>query len=186
MKNDIKRYKKEFRQRIKALIKNLSDEMQRIQSKEVFEQIENSDDFKKAQKIAVYWSMPDELDTHWFVNKWYQNKEVYLPVIKGQEMEFVRFYGENGMVPDTKYGILEPIGNKLDENDVLDLMIIPGIAYDYIGNRLGRGGGFYDRSLLKFKKTLKIGVGFDFQLMPELFVEEFDIPVDEVIVGVKK
>jgi 5-formyltetrahydrofolate cyclo-ligase len=61
------------------------------------------------------------------------------------------------------------------------IILVPGIAFDPQGHRLGRGKGYYDRFLAAHPDIYKIGVCFDFQKVPEVPVDEFDIPVDEVV-----
>ena len=77
------------------------------------------------------------------------------------------------------YNIIEPIGTPIPASEI-DLIIVPGVAFDKSGNRLGRGKGFYDR-LLHNLSAIKIGVGYDFQLIEKINTEPHDIAMDAII-----
>lgn len=78
------------------------------------------------------------------------------------------------------FQIEEPTGNDLTDVDDIELMVIPAVAFDRKGNRLGRGKGFYDR-LLKTSRATKIGVGYEFQLLDSIPCEPHDVAMDMVI-----
>lgn len=82
------------------------------------------------------------------------------------------------------FHIMEPVGERFTDLQIIDVILIPGIAFDAQGHRLGRGKGYYDRflsSLTSHFSPLLIGVCFDFQKVSEVPVDKFDISVDEVI-----
>ena len=79
------------------------------------------------------------------------------------------------------YGIMEPEGPAFTAYDDIDLIIIPGVAFDVKHNRLGRGKGYYDRFLPLIPDTYKIGVCFPFQMTTSIPAEEHDIRMDEII-----
>ncbi|MDE6049766.1 MAG: 5-formyltetrahydrofolate cyclo-ligase, partial [Paramuribaculum sp.] len=78
------------------------------------------------------------------------------------------------------FQIEEPQGDNVVSIEDIEMVVVPAIAYDRTGNRVGRGKGYYDR-LMQHSKALKVGVGYDFQLVDEIEVEEHDVPVDIVI-----
>jgi 5-formyltetrahydrofolate cyclo-ligase len=80
------------------------------------------------------------------------------------------------------YGILEPRTEKIRKTNVedIDLIIVPGVAFDEKGNRLGHGKGFYDRLLKKTKATV-IGLAFEFQILENIPTDKNDVPVDMII-----
>ena len=122
---------------------------------------------------------PDEVRTHAFVEKWSKEKTIILPVVKGDELELRAYTGKAHLQTST-FHIEEPTGAPWDPTRKIDLAIIPGVAFDRKGNRLGRGKGYYDR-LLSRTELYKIGVCFRFQLYEEgLPVDAFDTPMDEV------
>ena len=79
------------------------------------------------------------------------------------------------------FGILEPTGEVFSDYDNVDAAIIPGMAFDGHGNRLGRGKGYYDRLLPRLTKAYKIGVCFPFQYFDEIPSEEHDVVMDCVV-----
>ena len=158
-------------------------------SEEVMHRVAQTDAFRHARQIALYNALPDEVQTASFLEKWYKKKELWLPVVIGDELELVQYRGK-AQLRKGAFGILEPADQSAPfTGSAIDLMLVPGVAFDRNGNRLGRGRGFYDR-LLHQLTALKFGICFDFQLIPEVPVESFDIGMDAVItekevIGVK-
>ena len=81
----------------------------------------------------------------------------------------------------SSYHIQEPIGKIFEDYSTIDVIIVPGVAFDNQGNRLGRGKGYYDRFLKKIPATKKIGICFDFQMIEQIPTEKNDIPMDDII-----
>lgn len=144
----------------------------------VFERVENSAAFQMAEKILMYHSLPDELETRRFLKKWKDIKKFFLPRVNGVNLELLP-YDETKLEIGSFY-IEEPTGNDLHPIEEIELIIVPGVAFDSQGRRLGRGKGFYDR-LLKSSKATKIGIGYEFQLVDQLPSEPHDIPMDIII-----
>lgn len=170
--------KSEIRRNIKRLRMMLSDMEKEEAASEVFAQLENTAAFMMADNILIYHSLPDELSTISFLRKWNGRKHFFLPRVNGVNLDLLP-YIENELEKGA-YDIEEPTGSNLADVDDIDLMIIPAVAFDRRGNRLGRGKGFYDR-LLSTTKATKVGVGYEFQLMDELPSESHDVPMDMVI-----
>ena len=78
------------------------------------------------------------------------------------------------------FHIEEPTGNDTTHVDEMEMIVVPAVAYDANGNRVGRGKGYYDR-LLAESRAIKIGVAYDFQMVDEIETDDFDVPVDIVI-----
>jgi len=154
----------------------------------------------QAKKIAMYLANDGELDTSLLIEWcWQQQKEVYLPVIhpfsKGQLL-FLKYHKNSEMITN-QYGIKEP---KLDIRDItvlsdLNIILTPLVAFDKQGNRLGMGGGFYDRTLATWYSNIQshsqtklypIGIAHDCQLTTELPTDSWDIPLPEIITPTKK
>jgi 5-formyltetrahydrofolate cyclo-ligase len=147
----------------------------------VFEQIEKSEPFIKATYVFVYWSLSDEVPTHHFIMKWYQEKEIYLPVMVDGDLELRKFEGLSSLVREPLFGVDEPTGMKLEDESLISFAIIPGIAFDNLLNRLGRGRGFYDRVLKRLQSAHKVGLAFPCQMVECIPVEPHDVRMDEVI-----
>lgn len=170
--------KEQVRQFIRAQ-KTILSETDRISAAEcVFRKLETSAAFTLADNILLYLSLPDELSTREFISRWADRKKFYLPRVNGLNLEILPY--DKSSLHLGAFRIEEPSGDGLTPLETIDLIIVPAVAYDRKGNRLGRGKGYYDR-LLKRTKATKIGVGYDFQLVEEIDAEPHDIPVDIVI-----
>ncbi len=172
--------KKELRRLIKERKKNFSPEKASSDSEKIFNQIESLPQFKQAKVVLAYWSLPDEVITHRFIQKWVGEKRFVLPIVVGDTLELGAFNGLEKIVTSQSFGILEPKTEELVDPKTVDFAIIPGVAFDKKGNRLGRGKGFYDR-FLKETNAFKVAVGYDFQILDEVPVSSFDVPVDMVV-----
>ncbi len=135
--------------------------------------------FRKAGTVLLYHSLPGEVDTHEFIEKWKDTKRIVLPSVEGDELE-LRYYSKEGMLREGRFGISEPAdGTPADEKEI-ELAVIPGVAFDRKGNRLGRGKGYYDRTLSRLAQAYRIGICFHFQLEEEIPIEACDLPMDEI------
>ena len=176
----INQQKKEIRKYIKQLKKEYTLEEKKAKSKIIFEQVEQLIEFQKSDTLMAYWSMDDEVYTHDFVLKWFQTKTIILPSVKGDELELRVFRGMDDMTEGAAFGIKEPKELYKKELDQIDLVIVPGVAFDKKNNRLGRGKAYYDKLLSK-TSALKVGVCFDFQMLDSVPVDQYDINMDWVI-----
>lgn len=174
--------KQALRKEIKQQKKLLSVEQVEKAPGDVFKAIEAMDYFKQCNCMLCYWSLPDELATHEFINKWYLQKNIYLPVVNGQGVDLIQYTGIENMKQGA-FGILEPIGIKFQELHLIDLAIIPGVAFTAVGQRMGRGGGYYDRLLPSLSKAFKLGVAYQLQQRDFIPIESHDIKLDTVIFG---
>lgn len=170
--------KSDIRRKIKALRTMLSDEDKNSAAEEVFEQLEKTAAFLLADKILMYHSLPDELQTIAFLKKWGGRKKFFLPRVNGVNLDILPY--DQSRLELGSFQIEEPTGDDLTDPAEIELIIVPAVAFDRNGNRLGRGKGFYDR-LLQTTRATKIGVGYDFQLLEEIPAEPHDIPMDMVI-----
>lgn len=170
--------KRLLRKTIAERKKEYSKEQLKEYSLLLLERLEKHPLFVKAHTILLYYSLPDEVQTQEFIEKWAHDKRIILPVVKGNNLELRHYNGKQNLQKGS-YGIEEPQGVPFTEYNKIDLAIIPGVAFDAQGNRLGRGKGYYDR-LLNQLKTYKIGICFHFQLCKLIPTETFDRPMDEV------
>lgn len=172
--------KKQLRKQIRERKKEFSLPEKIKLSEPIFEKIEKEELFKEAKVVLLYYSMDDEVYTHDFVEKHYKTKTILLPCVDGDDLILRQYLGIESMKAGEQFGILEPVGKEFNDLEKIDLMIIPGVAFDEEKNRLGRGRGFYDR-LLKTVNATKIGVCFDFQVVEQVPTEDFDVKMDVVI-----
>jgi len=175
---DVTTRKTELRKEIADLKKQISTEQKQQEARAVFGKVETLPEFKSAGNILLYWSTSDELPTHEIIEKWSNKKQIILPTVVGDKL-ILKPYTPGKNMKKGALGIWEPDTADNFTGDI-DLMIIPGIAFDSDKNRLGRGKAFYDRFLTN-KRLVKIGVGFDLQLLPRIPSEKSDIKMDKVI-----
>lgn len=177
---DIYQEKKELRKKVKQIKSTLSLQEKKRMSEEILQKLEESEDFKAAQIIMAYWSMEDEVYTHGFVQKWATKKRIILPVVKGSQLELKEFKGVHDLVAGEHFGIPEPKGPLFEHPEKIDLIIVPGVAFDNNNNRMGRGKAYYDQ-LLKESKAYKVGLCFPFQLFDKVPFDDLDVKMDEVL-----
>lgn len=174
-------------------------------STQIMSNLEQTEEFRAASCIALYHALPGEVQTADFIEKWYRKKQLLLPVVKANDLRLIAYMGPES-VQRGAYGILEPI--EIKENNTnptedesplrmedksysekksflwqekeIDLIIVPGVAFDRQKNRMGRGKGYYDR-LLDSLSIPKFGICFDFQLFDEIPTEPFDKKMDMLI-----
>ena len=127
--------------------------------------------------VFVYLSYSSELSTEPLIEECLERGiTVYAPRVEGKEMSAV-LYGEDFLI--SGQGIREPIGEPFDGD--ADIVVVPLLAADEQGNRLGYGGGYYDRYLDKHPKSLKVGYCFDFQVLKEVPNTQGDIHLDVLV-----
>ncbi len=170
--------KAEIRKAIAAKKQTFTDEKLREWSDILWSKLEAHPLFQRASTVLLYYSLPDEVQTQRFIEKWSRSKDIILPVVVDNDLELRHYNGAENL-QEGSFHIQEPVGNPIRKDLPIDLAFIPGVSFDTHGNRLGRGKGFYDR-LLKQISTHKIGVCFHFQITDRLPAESLDIPMDEV------
>lgn len=148
-------------------------------SKAVCRSIEEDPAFIQAQTVLLYYSLPDEVQTQTLIEKWHQKKTILLPVVDGEELRLKHYKGDQALTPN-QWNILEPSGAVFQDLNKIDLIILPAMAYDKEGHRLGRGKGFYDRLMHKLHCP-SIGICFPFQLLNHIPCDDWDCQVDRVI-----
>lgn len=173
--------KQELRKQIRAAKKAVPfcDKLSR--SIPIMQQVEEIPEFQQAKTILLYWSMDDEVQTHDFVNKWYQQKTLLLPCVDGDDLRLRQYTGPDCLKAGEQFGIGEPTGPEFTALETIGMIIVPGMAFDHNNNRMGRGRGFYDRLLKSTPNAFKVGVAFDFQMVENVPTEEFDVPMNAVI-----
>lgn len=173
--------KKELRKQIRAAKRAVPFCEKCARSLPIMQQVEQLPQFREAQTILLYWSMEDEVQTHDFVNRWYQQKTLLLPCVDGDDLRLRQYTGPKCLKEGEQFGIGEPTGPEFCNLSSIQMIIVPGVAFDCHNNRMGRGRGFYDRLLKSTPKAYKVGVAFKFQMVDLVPTEEFDVPMDAVI-----
>ena len=171
--------KRELRKQMALLKKQYHEQNNRF-SAEIMAVLEAHPLFQSAQTVLLYHSLPDEVNTHSFIEQWGEKKRILLPVVVGDELE-LRLFTPSVSLANGAYGIAEPTGEAFAKYDEITFAVIPGVAFDHTGNRLGRGKGYYDRLLPHLSKAFKVGICFPYQLVKTIPTEPFDIPMDSII-----
>jgi len=179
----IDKEKKELRQKLLKRLFALAQEELKRRSKNVEEKLSSLPIYKEAKVIMAYYPLGGEVDVLGLVRKALNCKEICFPVmdLKTKSMRVFRVTQLDKDFVLGPFGVMEPDITRTKEVDVqeIDLVIIPGLAFDRKGNRLGRGAGFYDRFLEKtalFAK--KVGVAFEFQILDNLPIQ---LPSDQKV-----
>ena len=157
--------------------KNIPDKT--FKSNEIYNEIINCPEYLDAKTIAFYYSTSDEVDTENLIAYTFlKEKTVLLPKVVGKQMVFLKVY-ETTKYQKSKFGIKEPISTEEYDPSQIDLFIVPGVAFDIKGNRLGYGGGYYDRYLC-LSDAPKLGLAFEEQIINSIPTDENDIQMDIV------
>ncbi len=140
----------------------------------------NLEQYKKSKTIMFFVSFNSEAYTHDMIRKSLKDKTVVVPKVVHHEIEPSVIIDFDNLISG-KFGILEPIDVIKIAYKNIDLVLVPGIAFDKEGHRIGYGFGYYDRFLRKVPKAIKIGLAFDFQVADKIPREEHDAPVDLIV-----
>ena len=177
--------KEELRQEIRKLKRQFTSQQLEELSLPIITRLKSR--LAEAHTILAYYSLPDEVNTRHLLDELVaEGKRVLLPtVIDGGQMEWHIYTSESDLKRGS-FGIGESAGDIFPEKKLSlfsekRIILVPGLAFDGMGHRLGRGKGYYDRFLAAHPYIYKFGVCFDFQKVPEVPIDEYDIPVDEVI-----
>jgi len=170
--------KEEIRPRMKARKSLLSDVEKTNAARAAFAALERHAAFVMAENILMYHSLPDEISTHDFIDKWAGRKHFFLPRVNGVNLDILPY--DRTSLHLGAFQIEEPDGDDTVDVSEIELIVVPGVAYDPEGNRVGRGKGYYDR-LLSSTHATKIGIAYDFQVVDSIDAEPHDVRVDVVI-----
>ena len=181
MKNEELSAKRILRQSIRMIKASYSCEELEALSLSLLQQLEQHPRFVQARTVLLYHSLPDEVFTHAFIDRWCVEKEIVLPTVVGDDLELHLYTGPECLSLGN-YGILEPSGELFTDYERITLAVIPGMAFDLQGNRLGRGKGYYDRLLPRLSHAYKLGLCFPFQILDEEIPHEpHDFLMDAVL-----
>lgn len=170
--------KSDIRKAMKAAKSKLSPSEKSSAELSVLANIERCPEFKAGKKILAYHSLPDEIGTTDLLRKWSKEKQIFLPRVNGDDLDILPF--NESMLAKGAFSIMEPSGSNTVDINEIDTIIVPAVAFDRKGNRLGRGKGFYDR-LLHRTNCPKIGMVYQLQLCDSIPAEPHDIQVDIIV-----
>jgi 5-formyltetrahydrofolate cyclo-ligase len=177
--------KKSLRKQMRVLRDSVSPQEKELYDQNIFSKITTSAFYRESKNIFIYVSFGSEVETHSIIEQAIKdNKTVYVPKVINREegMAAVKITALSELKASS-FGILEP--ETISEEAKpwqLDLILIPGLAFDKRGGRLGYGAGYYDRFLNDAKpETNKIGIAYSCQVIDEVPMDEKDIFVDSII-----
>ena len=190
MKSTQQTLRNQLRQQIRKTRANLTALQQQQAEDSITQQALALIEERNAQHIALYLSFDGEISTDKLIKiLWAQGKQVYLPVLhpfNPNHLLFLRYLPDIPMVKN-KFGIWEP---KLNVQNVLpldelDILFTPLVAFDKQGNRLGMGGGFYDRTLQNWQNSsfIPVGLAHQCQQVEQLPTEAWDVPLHQILVA---
>ncbi|MCG0274933.1 MAG: 5-formyltetrahydrofolate cyclo-ligase [Thermosediminibacteraceae bacterium] len=175
--------KKELRCQFIEKRMKLSQEDVKKMSEKIISTLFSLDEFKKSKTVMLYVDFRNEVMTQKAIeDALAMGKRVVVPkTIKGQGLLAIEIKGTHELKPGT-YGVLEPEKNEGLDPKLIDLVVVPGVAFDKRGYRLGYGGGYYDRFLPKLRPDAKkIALAFEIQIAEYLPEDPHDIRMDAVI-----
>lgn len=190
MKSTQQTLRNQLRQQIRKTRANLTALQQQQAEDSITQQVLALIEERNAQHIALYLSFDGEISTDKLIKiLWAQGKQVYLPVLhpfNPNHLLFLRYLPDTPMCQN-KFGIWEP---KLNVQNVLpldelDILFTPLVAFDKQGNRLGMGGGFYDRTLQNWQNSsfIPVGLAHQCQQVEQLPTEAWDVPLHQILVA---
>lgn len=176
--------KQQIRSKIISTLKTQKEEDRNRKSKIIGSKLLRTQIFRKAKTVMFYIAFGGEVETQDMIKAAIQlGKIVTVPVCKNNRVTLRPcILDEFAKLQRGPYGVCEPSTQRFVSPRYLDIVIVPGLAFDKKGNRLGRGKGCYDRFLKRLpKKIPTIGLAFDFQILPKIPAKTHDISVNKVI-----
>ena len=172
--------KQELRQAIRARKRAMTEEDILRRSEILAEKFARSDAYRAAKTIYGYLYNQEVRTVPMLRRALEEGKRVAVPKVYGDNMKFI-YLDDLSQVAKGYAGIPEPVADGPVAQDETALVLMPGLAFDRAGHRIGYGGGFYDKFLAREPHHPTVALCYDFQVMDRLETEEFDIPVDLVI-----
>ena len=173
--------KKELRRTIRERKRAMTEEEIVSRSEKLGQLFAQSEAYRAAKTIYGYLPYNQEVRTVPMLEQALRDgKRVAVPKVYGDEMKFL-YLDDLSQVEKGYAGIPEPIADDPVADDDTALVLMPGLAFDPAGHRIGYGGGFYDKFLAAEPNHPTLALCYEFQMLPELHTEEHDIPVDTVL-----
>lgn len=178
--------KKLIRSSIRKLRDSMPEDERSVKSERITDSVTGTPEYKAARDVLIYVSTGSEADTTELIKRCFEDKKnVYVPKVYGKEMRFISIGSLDELTPGY-YGIMEPVsdvpvwekGSRDTYND--SLCIMPGLAFDRKFNRIGYGGGFYDKFLEK-AQVYKMAVCYDCQIVERIDAQDTDIKPDMIV-----
>ncbi|MBU1201989.1 MAG: 5-formyltetrahydrofolate cyclo-ligase [Nanoarchaeota archaeon] len=177
---EVTKQKQEIRETALAARKKLTREHVLTRSKTVIENLKKLEEYKSAGKIMCYVSFDAEVNTKEFIkNELADKKTIIVPFIKDEKIFPSKLSAFDNLVKG-KYNTLEPKDKVLFVGDI-DLIIIPGVAFDINGSRIGFGKGYFDEFLKGYRESFKVGLAFEEQIVDFIPTTRNDVQMDVIV-----
>ena len=175
--------KAELRKSMRETRKNMNGELKKNLDEKIRNVFFETDEYQKAKIIFIYVSMNEEFDTIEIIKRILSaGKRVCVPKVLGRtKIEAIEIKSLDDLNECGSYGISEPSVDGTILSEEVDLSIVPGLAFDKDGKRLGYGGGYYDRFFEKYPNSFKISLCYAYQLVTDVYHMPYDISIDMII-----
>jgi len=174
--------KQQIRTTILSRLRRQKEEIRTAKSRAIKEKLFRTKAFTRAKTVMFYIALDGEVDTKEMILE-AQNlgKTIVVPVCRNRTI-IAALFDTHARLQRGPYGVWEPVDKKVIDAKKLGLIVVPGVAFDKKGKRLGRGKGYYDRFLSEVPTSISsIGLAFDFQILPSLPATPTDVNVTRVI-----
>lgn len=179
--------RRELRQQLVAARKSIAPAAARQAGLQASRQAWKLQILQRATRIAAYFPMGGELDCRALIEQaWARGRDVYLPILHGNRLRFRPYTAATRLAPN-RFRIPEPVSGAELPATAMDVAITPLVGFDSAGNRLGMGGGFYDRSFhfllqrTRWRHPRLVGLAYDLQRVTEIDRQPWDVPLDAVV-----
>mgnify|MGYP003295633210 FL=1 len=175
--------KNKIRKEILALRKAMPIYLLEENSRIIAEKVITHPKYQAAELVFAYIDAKGEVITKDIIeHAWSNNKRVVVPKVQGDRMEFYEIASYHDLEPGC-FGIMEPKITCMEITDIPknSVVIMPGVAFDKTGNRIGYGKGYYDKYFSKYPDLCKIAIAFSLQIVSEIQADKFDVKADCVI-----
>ena len=172
-----------IRKKIRQVRRQLPEKVRAAADEAIFEKASGLKEFKEARLVFMYASTPEEADTKNLIKAAMgAGKRVALPRVRGRgEMDFHLITSENDLISGAM-GIFEPDPEKCPViSEVPELVIVPGVAFDTSLNRIGYGGGYYDRALARLNAACFTALAYECQITEGIVPGKYDVPMDLIV-----
>lgn len=179
-------HKARLRQELRQQRRQLEPGPHQIASRKVCARICRLPLFWRSRSIALYLATDGEVDLHYLLQAaWRARKHTFLPVVTGKHSMSFCYFRPGDRLRRSRYGMTEPLHALTIDPAAIDLIVTPLVAFDRLGQRLGRGGGYYDRALPAAQKYARqsscIGAAFSFQELDEVPSDSWDRRLHSVV-----
>ena len=175
----LKKQKRDLREILEQRRRVYDASKAELDSQTLIKRISQLPQFQQAQTVMLYMPIHNEVNLKGLLDLYAGQKTLLLPVTHRHSMQAHPYAGEENMKRG-KYRVVEPTTPPYKGS--IDLILVPGVAFDKQMHRLGRGGGFYDKFLRRHPQAMKIGVGYDFQIYKKGIPHSLlDITMDAII-----